>query len=80
MENRAMNHNTIEELQQRLEDLEYKAAFQEQTIEELNEALGQQQLLITRMQQQMRYVVNKVKNMDTSDMATEEEETPPPHY
>ncbi len=75
-----MNPNSIEALQQRIEDLEYKAAFQEQTIEELNEALSQQQLLITKMQHQMKYVVNKVKNIDTSNMATASEETPPPHY
>ncbi len=75
-----MSHNTIEALQQRIEDLEYKTAFQEQTIEDLNEALSQQQLLITKMQHQMKYVVDKVKNIDSPNMATAEEETPPPHY
>ncbi len=75
-----MNDSTIEALQQRIEDLEYKAAFQEQTIEDLNQALSQQQLLITKMQHQMKYVVSKVKNIDSPNMATAEEETPPPHY
>ncbi|WP_413285695.1 SlyX family protein [Vibrio sp. MA40-2] len=75
-----MTDNTIEQLQQRIEDLEYKAAFQEQTIDELNEALSQQQLLINKMQDQMKYVVGKVKNMDSSNMADVSEETPPPHY
>ncbi|MDV7105434.1 SlyX family protein [Vibrio sp. TH_r3] len=75
-----MTDNTIEQLQQRIEDLEYKAAFQEQTIDELNEALSQQQLLINKMQDQMKYVVGKVKNMDSSNMADASEETPPPHY
>ncbi|CCN50309.1 Protein slyX [Vibrio nigripulchritudo MADA3029] len=68
------------ELQQRIEDLECQLAFQEQTIEELNEALSQQQLLISKMQDQMKYVVGKVKNMDASNMADASEETPPPHY
>nr|WP_238322198.1 SlyX family protein [Vibrio mexicanus] len=40
----------------------------------------QQQLLITKMQDQMKYVVGKVKNMDTPNMADPSEETPPPHY
>ncbi|MDB1122802.1 SlyX family protein [Vibrio algarum] len=75
-----MTNNTTQELQQRIEDLEYKAAFQEQTIDELNDALSQQQLLITKMQDQMKYVVGKVKNMDSSNLADASEETPPPHY
>lgn len=75
-----MTDNTIQKLQLRIEDLEYKTAFQEQTIDELNDALSQQQLLITKMQDQMKYVVGKVKNMDSSNMADTSEETPPPHY
>ncbi|MDR9830743.1 SlyX family protein [Vibrio sp. FNV 38] len=74
-----MSHNN-EVLEQRVNDLECQLAFQEQTIEELNEALSQQQLLITKMQGQMKYMVGKVKNMDNSNMADPSEETPPPHY
>ncbi|MGR5120966.1 SlyX family protein [Vibrio astriarenae] len=69
-----------EALEKRVNDLECQLAFQEQTIEELNEALSQQQLLITKMQDQMKYVVGKVKNMDSSNLADPSEETPPPHY
>ena len=69
-----------DELLQRVEDLEYKVSFQEQTIDELNDALSQQQLLITKMQDQMKYVVGKVKNLDSSNLADASEETPPPHY
>ncbi len=75
-----MTDNTTKQLEQRLNDLECQIAFQEQTIETLNEALSTQQLLITKMQDQMKYVVGKVKNMDSSNMATQDEETPPPHY
>ncbi|CAM2989652.1 SlyX family protein [Vibrio rarus] len=70
----------IQQLNNKIDDLECKTAFQEQTIEELNDALSQQQLLITKMQQQMKFVVGKVKNMDTSNLADSSEETPPPHY
>ncbi|WP_029849289.1 SlyX family protein, partial [Vibrio parahaemolyticus] len=55
-------------------------AFQEQTIEDLNSALSQQQLQITKMQDQMKYVVGKVKNMDSSNMEDPANEPPPPHY
>ncbi len=68
------------QLSQRLDDLECQVAFQEQTISDLNDALSKQQLLITVMQDQMKYVVGKVKNMDTSNLADPSEETPPPHY
>ncbi|WED22077.1 SlyX family protein [Vibrio sp. JC009] len=75
-----MSETSTQELEQRINDLEVKAAFQEQTIEELNEALSQQQLLISKMQEQMKFVVGKLKGMDSSNMAKESEETPPPHY
>jgi SlyX protein len=71
---------TNDELQQRIEQLEFQVSFQEQTISDLNDALSQQQLLISKMQDQMKYVVGKVKNMDSSSMADVSEETPPPHY
>jgi SlyX protein len=77
---RTMTEKRIEQLESRVNDLECQLAFQEQTIEELNEALSQQQMLITRMQDQMKFVVGKVKNMDGSNLADASEETPPPHY
>ncbi|KOO01936.1 SlyX family protein [Vibrio nereis] len=75
-----MNEQYIEQLENRINDLECQLAFQEQTIDSLNDALSQQQLLITKMQDQMKYVVGKVKNMDSSNLADPSEETPPPHY
>lgn len=75
-----MTEKRIEQLESRVNDLECQLAFQEQTIEELNDALSQQQLLITKMRDQMKYVVGKVKNMDSSNLADPSEETPPPHY
>ena len=49
-------------------------------IDELNQALSTQQLMLTKMQDQMKYVAGKVKNMDASHLADPSEETPPPHY
>ncbi|PSU45429.1 SlyX protein [Photobacterium aphoticum] len=70
----------IEQLQARIDELEMKQAFQEQTIEELNQALTAQQFLIDKIQTQMKFMVGKVKGMEPSNMATEAEEPPPPHY
>ncbi|MBU2895592.1 SlyX family protein [Vibrio pectenicida] len=75
-----MTEKYIEQLESRVNDLECQLAFQEQTLESLNEALSQQQLLISKMKDQMKYVVGKIKNFDTSDLADPSEETPPPHY
>ena len=76
----AMIEKQIQELENRINDLECQLAFQEQTVESLNEALSQQQLLISKMQDQMKYVVSKVKNIDSSNLADPAQETPPPHY
>ncbi len=75
-----MTEDVTIKLQERITDLECQLAFQEQTISELNDALSQQQLLITKMQDQMKYVVGKVKTIEPSNMADPSEETPPPHY
>ncbi|MGR5134533.1 SlyX family protein [Vibrio alfacsensis] len=75
-----MTEKLIQQLEARINDLECQVAFQEQTIEDLNGALSQQQLQITKMLDQMKYVVGKVKNMDSSNLADPSEETPPPHY
>ncbi len=75
-----MTNPLVTKLEHRIEELECKLAFQEQTIDELNDALSNQQLLLTKMQDQMKYVANKIKTMDTSNLADPSEETPPPHY
>ncbi|MCW8335081.1 SlyX family protein [Vibrio paucivorans] len=75
-----MTEKTIQALENRINDLECQLTFQEQTIDELNSALSEQQLLIGKMQDQMKYVAGKIKNMDTSNLADPSEETPPPHY
>ncbi|MDF2154687.1 SlyX family protein [Vibrio sp. CAU 1672] len=75
-----MTDKLIQQLEARINDLECQVAFQEQTIDDLNDALAQQQLQITKMQDQMKYVVGKVKNMDASNMADPAKEPPPPHY
>ena len=52
-------------LEQRIAELEMKSAFQETAIEELNQSLIEQQFLIDKMQVQLRYLVNKLKEYAT---------------
>jgi SlyX protein len=75
-----MNDKLVAQLEERVLDLECQLAFQEQTVEQLNQALSQQQFQIHKMQDQMKYVVGKVKNLDSSNLADASQETPPPHY
>lgn len=70
----------ITRLKSRIDELEMKQAFQEQALDDLNDALTKQQFLIDRMEVQLKFMVGKVKGMQTSNMANESEETPPPHY
>ncbi|BCL66794.1 TPA: SlyX family protein [Haemophilus influenzae] len=67
-------------LENRIEELETKIAFQEQLLDELNHALVQQQFDIDKMQVQLRYMANKLKDFQPSNIASQSEETPPPHY
>ncbi|AEC16951.1 SlyX [Gallibacterium anatis] len=72
--------NQFDYLIARMDELETKVAFQENTIEQLNQALIEQQFIIDKMQLQLRYLAQKLKDMQPSNIATQAEETPPPHY
>jgi SlyX protein len=70
----------MQELQQKIEDLETKLAFQELSVEELNQEVIKLNQLVAKQQQQISLMVNKLMDMEPSNMASESEETPPPHY
>ena len=67
-------------LEDRIAELEMKIAFQEQLLDELNQALVQQQFDMDKIQLQLRYLAGKLKDMQPSHIASQAEETPPPHY
>lgn len=69
-----------DELQSLLERLETRLAFQEDTIEQLNQALIQQQRQLDTLHEKMRAVQTKLKEVQGSPVASQAEETPPPHY
>lgn len=67
-------------LESDIEQLQTKVAFQEDTIETLSQALADQQLQIDKLMFQVQHVVDKVKQIQPSNIANVSEETPPPHY
>lgn len=63
-----------------IEQLQMKLAFQEDTIESLNIALIAQQKQMDDLQFQLKQMVSKISAIEPSNMASEKEEAPPPHY
>ncbi len=72
--------STIEELQEQIVQLQSRLAFQDDTIEQLNQAITQQQQAMDKLKMQMSFVAKRMKEMNPSLIASMSEETPPPHY
>ena len=82
-----MTDKSAEHLQQQIdsansyiEEFQTKVAFQEYTIEALNDALSSQQKQLDDLAFKVRHVVDRVKSIEPSNIAKQSEETPPPHY
>lgn len=67
-------------MNQQLELLETKVAFQEMTIEELNQMVVNLQADINKLKEQLTLLSQKLQANQTSNIASLSEETPPPHY
>ena len=63
-----------------IEELQTKVAFQEHTIEALNNALSSQQNQLDDLRFKLTHVIDRVKSIEPSNIAKQSEETPPPHY
>ncbi|MCL1114817.1 MULTISPECIES: SlyX family protein [Shewanella] len=70
----------MEHILQKIDDLEMKLSFQEVMIEDLNQEVIKLNTLVARQQQQMILMVSKMQAMEPSNMASQADETPPPHY
>ncbi|ANI58780.1 SlyX protein [Pseudomonas sp. PvR086] len=67
-------------LGERVTDLESRLAFQDDTIQALNDVLVAQQRMVERLQLQMSALLKRQEEMAGQFATLEEEEAPPPHY
>ena len=72
--------NIVADLREHIDSLEIKISFQEHNLEELNDLVAKQQADIDELNVQLRFLLNKFKAMEPSNLASSAEETPPPHY
>jgi SlyX protein len=71
----------IQQLEERVCDLEMKLSFQDDTIEQLNNAIIDQQKILEDQKVQLAFLISRIKTMQVgSGLASEADETPPPHY
>ncbi|MBA1192663.1 hypothetical protein G7007_07285 [Pseudomonas entomophila] len=66
-------------LDTRMVDLESRQAFQDDTLQALNDVVVEQARIIERLQLQMAELLRRHEEL-SSQFGVSEEEAPPPHY
>ncbi|MBU3069555.1 SlyX family protein [Aestuariicella sp. G3-2] len=71
-----------EQLQQQIEELETRLAFQEDTLNALDQVIAEQDRLLSRQQMQLQLLAEKFKTMESrlDDPQAPMADERPPHY
>lgn len=68
------------DLETRLEELETRLAFQDDLINTLSEQVAKQEMDIRELWEAKRLLHKQLKDVSPSNIKSEQEEIPPPHY
>jgi len=70
----------MSDLEARIEALEVRAAYQDQVIEDLNQAVVDQWKKIDALKRQLNELLDRVQEVEDSAPGPRAPEPPPPHY
>lgn len=75
-----MKNDVMNDLEDRLNNLEMKVAFQEDTISQLSDEIVLLNELIDRQRTQLEYVASRLGEVSQGSQISNAPEPPPPHY
>ena len=70
----------VKPMEERITELESRLAFQDDTIQKLNDVVVKQQQQIDQLFVQMSELKEQIQSLVPVLIANEAQETPPPHY
>ncbi len=70
----------LQVLEQHIEALESRNAFQDDVIDQLNTEISVHQIQISELKAQLSLIASRIKDNQTTEPVTQEIEPPPPHY
>lgn len=71
---------TDKQLEHRLDELEMRVAFQDDVINTLSEQVATQELELRQLWEAKQLLHRQLKEVSGSNIRSDDEETPPPHY
>ncbi|GAA5316878.1 MAG: hypothetical protein AseanaTS_20820 [Candidatus Pelagadaptatus aseana] len=71
-----------EELLEQIQELQMRVSFQEDNLQELNDVIAEQDANISKLQEQLRYFAEKMKQLESASSLTGpvSGDERPPHY
>lgn len=68
------------DMRRQVTELETQLAFQEDTLQTLNDIVTRQQLQIDKLEHEVQVLLAQMQQLSDSMRRSPEEEAPPPHY